>query len=93
MGREPSEGKPLEDAHILTHPVRHRIVELLAKRPMPIDALSRALDEKRGLVAYHLDTLQEHGFVKSDYGLLLLLESEQRITALRFTRRPIRWRM
>ncbi|MBN1763395.1 MAG: ArsR family transcriptional regulator [Methanomicrobia archaeon] len=83
MGRETVEGQPLEDAHIVKHPVRHRIVELLAKRPMPIDALSRALDEKRGLVADHLMALQEYGFVKSNYGLLILLEPEQRVTALR----------
>ena len=79
----PSEGKLLEDAHIFTHPVRHRIVELLVKRPMHIDALSRALDEKRMLVAYHLDTLQEHGFVKSNYGIFILLEPEQRGMLLR----------
>jgi DNA-binding transcriptional ArsR family regulator len=65
------------------HPVRYRIVELLAEHPMHIDALSRALDEKRGLVAYHLLALQERGFVKSNYGLLMLLEPEQRGTALR----------
>jgi DNA-binding transcriptional ArsR family regulator len=84
MGRETLEGQPLEDAHIVKHPVRHRIVELLAKRPMPFDALSRALDEKRGLVAYHLMALQERGFVKSNYGIFLLLD--QRITALRVYR-------
>jgi hypothetical protein len=50
---------------------------------MHIDWISRALDVKRGLVAYHLDTLQERGFVKSNYGLLMLLELEQSGTALR----------
>jgi len=79
----PSEGKLLDDAHIFSHPVRDRIVELLAEKPMHIDALSRALDEKRMLVAYHLDTLQERGFVKSNYGILVLLEPEQRGWALR----------
>ena len=79
----PSEGKLLDDAHIFSHPVRHRIVELLAEKPMHIDALSRALDEKRMLVAYHLDTLQERGFVTSRYEIFLLLELEQRGTALR----------
>ncbi|HDS44894.1 MAG TPA: hypothetical protein ENN68_02160 [Methanomicrobia archaeon] len=53
---------------------------------MPIDALSRALDEKRMLVAYHLSTLQERGFVKSEYGIFLLQEPEQRVTALRVYR-------
>jgi predicted ArsR family transcriptional regulator len=58
-------------------------MELLAEKPMPIDALSRALDEKRMLVAYHLTTLQERGFVKSDYGIFILLEPEQRGMLLR----------
>jgi len=49
------------------HPTRYRIVELLAEHPMHIDALSRALDVKRGLVAYHLAKLQERGFVTSKY--------------------------
>jgi predicted ArsR family transcriptional regulator len=79
----PSEGKLLEDAHIFTHPVKSQIIELLAKRPMSIDALSRALDTERMLVAYHLMALQEHGFVKSNYGIFLLLEPEQKVTALR----------
>ena len=30
--------KLLEDAHILMHPTRYRIVELLAEKPMLIDA-------------------------------------------------------
>ena len=81
MGRETSEGKPLDDARIFTHPVKSQIIELLAKRPMHIDALSRALDTERMLVAYHLMALQEHGFVKSNYGIFILLD--QRVTALR----------
>jgi len=83
MARAELEGKLSEDASIFTHPVRSQIIELLAKRPMHIDALSRALDEKRMLVAYHLDTLQEHGFVKSNYGIFILLEPEQRGMLLR----------
>ena len=35
------------------------------------------LDVNRGLVAYHLMALQERGFVKSDYNLLILPELEQ----------------
>jgi predicted transcriptional regulator len=54
--------------------VRYRLLELLAEKPMHIDGISRALDVKRRLVAYHLMALQERGFVKSNYGLLFLLE-------------------
>jgi DNA-binding transcriptional ArsR family regulator len=83
MRRGTLEGQPLEDARIFTHPVRSQIIELLAKRPMPIDWISRALGAERRLVAYHLMALQEHGFVKSNYGIFLLLEPEQKVTALR----------
>ena len=76
------DAKLLEDAHILTHPIRYRIVELLTEQSMHIIALSRALAVKRGLVAYHLSKLQERGFVKSNYGTLVLLELEQRIKQL-----------
>jgi DNA-binding transcriptional ArsR family regulator len=61
-------------------------VELLAKRPMPIDWISRALGAERRLVAYHLMALQERGFVKSNYGIFLLQELEQKVTALRVYR-------
>ncbi len=77
------DAKLLEDAHVLMHPIRYRIVELLTGKPMHIDWISRALDVKRGLVAYHLLKLKERGFVKSNYGILILLELEQRGTALR----------
>ena len=63
MATEPLEDKLLEDAHILTHPVRNRIMELLAEQPMHINALSRALFEERRLAAYHLATLEERGLL------------------------------
>ena len=46
-------------ANVLMHPTRYRIVALLAEQPMHLDALSRALDTERMLVAYHLMALQE----------------------------------
>jgi DNA-binding IclR family transcriptional regulator len=58
-------------------------MKLLAEKPMHINALGRALGAEKSLVAYHLDTLQERGFLKSNYGLLILLELEQSGTALR----------
>ena len=51
MNRKKRDAKLLEDAHILMHPTRYRIVELLAEKPRHIDWISRALDVKRGLVA------------------------------------------
>lgn len=73
MAKKLIEGELLEDAHIITHPVRYQIVELVGKRPMYINALSRALGEKKGLVAYHLAVLQERGFMKSKYEIFVLL--------------------
>ncbi|MBN1763392.1 MAG: winged helix-turn-helix transcriptional regulator [Methanomicrobia archaeon] len=81
MKLSPRESELLEDANIFEHPVRCQIVELLAEQPMHINALSRALGEERGLVGYHLSTLQEHGFVTSKYKIFFLLE--QRGIALR----------
>jgi ArsR family transcriptional regulator len=55
------------DAHVLFHPIRFRIVELLAERQMYINELSNALGEDRRHVSYHLRTLEEYGFVSSKY--------------------------
>ena len=60
-------GEFLDDAHILLHPIRFRILELLAEKPMHINEISKASGEERRLVSYHLHTLEEHGFVSSKY--------------------------
>jgi DNA-binding transcriptional ArsR family regulator len=57
----------VKDAHVLLHPVRFRIVELLMEKPMHINEISKAMGEERRLVSYHLLTLEEHGFVDSRY--------------------------
>ncbi|RZN42872.1 MAG: ArsR family transcriptional regulator [Methanophagales archaeon ANME-1-THS] len=57
----------VEEAHVLLHPIRFRIVELLAERPMHINELAKAMEEERRLVSYHLLTLEEYGFVSSKY--------------------------
>jgi len=67
MKKEPLEGELLKDSHILLHPERYRIMELLAEKPMHISGLSRALGEERRLVAYHLLALEDRGFVTSKY--------------------------
>lgn len=61
------------DAHILLHPKRFRIVQLLAKKPLHINGIVKVMDvEKamaveRRLVTYHLRTLESYEFVKSKY--------------------------
>jgi DNA-binding transcriptional ArsR family regulator len=55
------------DAHVLFHPIRFRIVGLLAEKLMYINELSKALKEDRRHISYHLRTLEEYGFVCSKY--------------------------
>ncbi|MGC9444363.1 MAG: ArsR/SmtB family transcription factor [Candidatus Methanospirareceae archaeon] len=58
----------VKEAHVLLHPIRFRIVELLEEQPMHINAISKALEEKKKkLVSYHLGILEDHGFVRSKY--------------------------
>jgi DNA-binding transcriptional ArsR family regulator len=66
MGMELDE-ELVTDAHVLLHPIRFRIVQLLAQEPRHINGISKALSEERRLVSYHLITLEEFGFVDSKY--------------------------
>jgi len=61
------EDRLLEEAHILLHPIRFRIVELLAETPMYINEIAKAMGEERRRVSYYLRTLEEYGFVSSKY--------------------------
>ena len=61
------EDRLVDDAHILMHPIRYRIVELLAERPMHINEIAKEMGEERRLVSYHLLTLEQYGFVSSKY--------------------------
>jgi DNA-binding transcriptional ArsR family regulator len=61
------EGELVKDAHVLLHPIRFRIIELLMEKPLHINGLSKAMGEERRLISYHLLTLEEHGFVDSKY--------------------------
>jgi predicted transcriptional regulator len=61
------EEKLVKDAHVLLHPIRFRIVELLIEKPLHISGISKAMGMERRLVSYHLLTLEEYGFVNSKY--------------------------
>ncbi|MDI6810469.1 MAG: winged helix-turn-helix domain-containing protein [archaeon] len=61
------EAELVSDAHVLLHPIRYRIVQLLAEKPMHINEISKAMAEERRLVSYHLLTLEEYGYVGSRY--------------------------
>jgi DNA-binding transcriptional ArsR family regulator len=75
--REKINDKTLQDAHVLLHPVRYRIVELLSEKPMYINAITRELgEEDRRFVSYHLKTLEEYGFLSSKYEISELPKSK-----------------
>ncbi len=57
----------LKDVRVLLHPIRFRIVKLLAEKPMHVKEISKALGEERRLVSYHLNIMEKYGFLKSDY--------------------------
>jgi predicted transcriptional regulator len=59
--------KLVKDAHVLLHPIRFRIIELLAEKPLHINGISKAMGECPAGVSYHLLTLEEFGFVNSRY--------------------------
>jgi len=62
-----TKGRLVEEAHVLLHPIRFRIAELLAEKPMHINEIAKAMGEERRLVSYHLLTLEDYGFVSSKY--------------------------
>jgi DNA-binding transcriptional ArsR family regulator len=70
MGIDYVEAELSDDSRTFLHPVRCRILELLAEKLMNIDAISIALNMERRLVAHHLFTLDDCGFVKSRYAIL-----------------------
>ena len=57
----------VKDAHVLMHPIRFRIIKLLAQKPMYMKEISKALEEDRQPISYHLNVLEEFGFVSSKY--------------------------
>ena len=57
----------IKEAHVLVHPMRFRIVELLRENPLYINSISKALGEERRLVSYHLQILEGDGFLSSEY--------------------------
>lgn len=57
----------IKDVHVLLHPLRYRIVELLEEKPMHVTGISTVLEEEGRLVSYHLLILVEHGFLRSNF--------------------------
>jgi predicted transcriptional regulator len=61
-----------EDLYVMTHPLRRKIVQLLARNDsLYIAKIATGLNmsEKVKLVAFHLAVLGEHGLVKGKYDI------------------------
>jgi DNA-binding transcriptional ArsR family regulator len=61
------EEEKVKEAYVILHPIRFRILELLSEKQMHVSELSKALAEERRLLSYHLDILEEYGFVQSKH--------------------------
>jgi len=66
MPEVPSEG------NLLMQPIRYKIVKKLReeKRPMYVDEIATGIKEDRRLVSFHLTTLEEHEFAKSEFHVI-----------------------
>jgi DNA-binding PadR family transcriptional regulator len=56
-------------AYFLSHPTRLVIIRLLLAKPLTQEQIRKELpDVPEYLVNFHLDTLEEHGFVSTTWG-------------------------
>ncbi len=62
----------IEEGLILLHPERWKLIKALReiKEPLFIGELAEKLKMDRRLVSYHLSTLEQHGFVKSEFKII-----------------------
>jgi predicted ArsR family transcriptional regulator len=62
---------PLKEGAICLHPIRWKILNTLsAGTPLYIDAIAKAINEERRLVSFHLVTLQESGYLESEFKIV-----------------------
>lgn len=63
--------KYIKLAHVMTHPLRYRIIQTLkeTKKPLYIAQISKDLGLNRKLVSFHLSTLLKNGLVENKYRL------------------------
>jgi len=57
---------------ILLHPVRWKIYQTLKanEKSMYIDQIAKAISEDRRLISFHLSTLEDNGFVDSEFKVI-----------------------
>ena len=70
--------KNIEEALIVAHPERLKIFMALknAKEPLFINKLAKIINTDRKLVSYHLSTLEQHGFVESEFKVIKIPQSK-----------------
>ena len=83
MAKESLEEPFLEDVYVLIHPVRYRIVKLLAEKPLHVNAIALAMGIERRHITYHLRILEDSGFITSKYEVSSEGPKELRGKALR----------
>jgi len=68
----------VKSIHLLTHPIRYKIVSALRRSPgsMFIAQMAEAIDVNPRLVSFHLGVLLEKGYVEGDWQVSLLPRSK-----------------
>jgi predicted transcriptional regulator len=84
------EDELVKEAHVILHPIRFRIIELLSEKPMHVSELSKTLSEERRLVSYHLDMLEDYGFVKSRHEISEQPKSKGKALRIYWTTEKVR---
>ncbi|MGD0330095.1 MAG: winged helix-turn-helix domain-containing protein [Nitrososphaeria archaeon] len=69
MSQEPKNEKTIKDGVLVLHPMRWKIINALKEdgQPRYIDQIAEKIGADRQLVSFHLSTLEENGFVKSQF--------------------------
>lgn len=64
--------KAIEDGMIVLHPERLKLYRALKEsgKPLFINELADKTRTERRLVSYHLSTLEQHGFVTSEFKIV-----------------------
>ncbi len=64
--------KTLDEASMILQPVRYKIYKALkeAGEPLYIDEIANRIKEDRRLVSFHLATLEQYGFAKSEFKVI-----------------------
>lgn len=64
--------EPLKESSILLHPIRWKILNYLSSvdEPKYIGTIAEDISENRRLVSFHLGTLQEFGYLESEFKVI-----------------------